>query len=403
LDYRQEMPELLAQRSRDARPLYEAAWQTRVPRTVTEALEPLTSGPIGQQAIGRGLRVMEEEGRAAYLASVREGAPNPSLLFDPETVGAVRGQDGNWMIQGRMESLRLFDAVKRGLDEIAQEARNPVTGRPTQFGLMIERQRENLTGLLRDRFPRYARALDAWAGPSALMDAMRSGRNLLAEGAEASERTAAAIQKMSPSEREFFRVGVARGLMDRIDSTVDGAEQTRLNRIFMTSGVRERLRAAFDSEDEFNAFARALEREGNIARTNRTIAPNGGSPTMPMGEKAADLRAAPTGPLTASMTDPSRAPAESLVDAVVNRGGGVTSTPMVMLQRMRQAGAENAYRRNTEAMAPMLFTTDPAERARYAQQLVEQAVRDEQRRRTLQPVVQGLLRGAPVSAGLLAN
>jgi hypothetical protein len=57
--------------------------------------------------------------------------------------------------------------------------------------------------------------------------------------------------------------------------------------------VRARLRAAFDNDADFRAFAEAMRREAEIAATNRAIAPNGGSPTMPLQERRADLARPP--------------------------------------------------------------------------------------------------------------
>lgn len=388
LDFREEMGALLQQRSQAAAPLYQQAYSVELPRDLR--LQRFLNDPDVAEGVRRGVALARREALAADRA------------FDPAELGIRFADDGSVQLVRDGMPTRLFDIAKRGLDELIEGNTDAVTGRVNAQGRALVQVRDAMVNRLDELNPAYAEARSAFAGPSMLMDAMRLGRNMLREGGERADRTAAEIAKLTPSEREFFRVGVARELMDRISGTVDGAEQTRLNRILMTGAVRDRLRAAFDSDAEFSAFTDALQREASIARTNRTIAPNGGSPTMPMGEKATDLRAPPSGPLASTLTDPERAPVEGMLAAWA-RSGNLTPSPGVALRNIQQARSENAYRRNTAAMAPMLFTTDPAERARYAQALLEQAVREEQQRRAFAPVVQGVLGGAPVAAGLLAN
>jgi hypothetical protein len=235
-----------------------------------------------------------------------------------------------------------------------------------------------MLGRLDELNPAFAEARAAYAGPSASMNAMEIGRRLLRDGADAAEVSAREIARLSPSEREFFRTGVARGLMDRIGAATDGAEQTRLNRIFMQPQVRERLRAAFDSDAEFAQFANNLRAEANMAATNRAVAPNGGSPTAPMQERLADLRNPPRGPVQAASSAYGQSLQEPLADAMLSawRTGGITAPGAMLLQRGREWGREARFQRNTDAMAPILFSSDPAVRQRMAEALAARAAQD---------------------------
>jgi hypothetical protein len=244
-----------------ASPKYEAAFSRIVPTPQEAAqVQPFISDPIGQQALNKGLRIIE-------LEKLAQGQS-----FNPADYGVTRSQDGTFVLGDGVPNLRLMDAVKRGYDVSVEEARDSVTGKLSPMGRAINQARAAYTGQLRDMYPRYGGALDAWGGPSASMDAVRMGRDVLSEDPE---MTSAAIAKLSPGDRAFFQAGVARAIKDRANATPDGADTTR--RIFGNQLIRDRIAAGFGDPAAFQQFSDAMQNEATFAQTKNAVL--SGSPT----------------------------------------------------------------------------------------------------------------------------
>jgi hypothetical protein len=257
------LDELGRQRSTAAKPLYDKAFGDTVvsPQDAAE-LRRFVSDRVGQSALQRGMRSLELENLAA------------NKPFNPADYGVTRDESGTWALQGGQPNLRLFDAVKRGLDSVAEEFRNPTTGQmdfakyDDRFGSgrAVDSVRKAYVGELRSRFPDYAAALDAWSGPSRAIDALSMGRRALANDPEVSAK---AIGGLSENEKEFFKAGVARALKDKAESVQDGADATR--RIFGNQLIRDKIAAAFGDTSAFNEFQRTMESEAAFARSRNEV------------------------------------------------------------------------------------------------------------------------------------
>ena len=70
---------------------------------------------------------------------------------------------------------------------------------------------------------------------------------------------------MGAHEKEAFRVGVAEALRMKINTSQDGANIVR--KIFGSNDARQRLQLAFDNEEAFNAFRKAMEAEAKMSAT----------------------------------------------------------------------------------------------------------------------------------------
>ena len=107
---------------------------------------------------------------------------------------------------------------------IADE-RNPLTGRLSQRGVALDQFRRAYLGELDnlDNSGTYAAARGAWAGPSASMDAVRAGQAVLNKGPE---EIAGEFGRLSPGDREFYRLGAADTLKEKLAKT--GMEGRRI-------------------------------------------------------------------------------------------------------------------------------------------------------------------------------
>lgn len=277
---------LTQQRQTAAAPLYDRAFRIQLQPDEYGQVARFVEDPIGQDALRRGLRVVELE----HLA---EGRP-----FDPQAYGVQR-VNGEWApVEGQTPNMRLLDAVKRGFDEIVEGFRDPTSGRLNlnQYGRAVDQARGAYRATLAGMFHPYRQALEAWSGPSQAMDAMARGRGLFSlQDAEAA-RLATTIRN-SPTEAEFFRLGVAQAIQERIASAPDGADAVK--RIFGSRAKRALLRASFPDEASFNQFAAQMQREAAMYRNAQFVSPRTGSQTQlrqtdaeTIGDQAMDLATA---------------------------------------------------------------------------------------------------------------
>jgi hypothetical protein len=79
------------------------------------------------------------------------------------------------------------------------------------------------------------------------------------------------------------------------------------------------------------------------------------------------------------------------------------SGPNVLARRFFRARDDAALQRDMAAMAPYLFTTDPAARQALAERLVARQLADERARRIAAPIVQGAARGGTAGAVLTSE
>lgn len=391
-DFRATANDIVARRSAAAQPAYERAWRIELTPDEFQRVAPMVNDRIGQDAMQRGLRVLELE----HLAT---GRP-----FDPAAYGVRRTGEGWVPAEGAAPNMRLMDAVKRGYDQIVEDFRDQFgVLRLNEYGRAVNQVRAAYRNELAGMFPPYRRALESWSGPSGTLDAMGMGRRLLSEGAEASDITANQIARMPAERREAFRIGVARGLTDRIEGAADGAELTRLRQMYGTPRVRERLRAAFDSDADFQSFSTALDAEARMAATNRAVSPSGGSQTAPLQERMADLRNPPGG---GSVVDANRQAVNgSLVPDLLRAGtgGGITAPLFRIGERVQQNMQQSRLERNMDALAPMLFGRDPAAREQVARALMARALGDQHTQQVINPRIRAIARGLAVGGAIEAN
>lgn len=383
-DFTTSVETVATRRAAQARPAYERAYSVTIEPT------PRLQRFLDDPDVRRGI--------TAGVESARREALTNDAPFDLAALGVRMDDNDAVELIGGGTPTRLIDAAKRGLDELIEASRGE-GGRATARTRELTGLREAMLREVDGLNPAFAQARAQYADQSALISAARDGRRLLSSRIEDFERSAVDIARMTPQEREFLRLGLARGLLDRIESATDAQDLTRLNRIFGTPAIRQRLRAAFDSEDDFRRFAGEMQREIQMARTNANIAPRGGSPTAPMQERLADLRSPPRGPIAAATVQESDAPQGNLLRELAS-ADSFLATPNVLARRFFRARDDAALQRDMANMAPYLFTTDPAARQRLADALVARQMIDERTRRLAAPVVQGLARGGTAGAVL---
>jgi hypothetical protein len=268
------MSNLAQQRSTAATPKYEAAFSRIIPtQEEVDSVQRFIHDPIGQEALQHGMRDIQ-------LEKLKTGDP-----FNPADYGVTKGDDGRYVLGSGTPNLRLMDAVKRGYDTIVQNIKDasPI-GKLNSYGMRVDAVRRTYVGQLRDMYPRYAVALDAWGGPSQSMSALNMGREILSEDPEV---TASTIGALSDNDKDFFRAGVARALKDKVDATQEGADATR--RIFGNQLIRDKIRAGFGDDVSFDQFANTMQNEGTFAKTRNEVLKGSQTARRVAGQQDVDL------------------------------------------------------------------------------------------------------------------
>lgn len=149
--------------------------------------------------------------------------------------------------------MRDLDHLKQGLDDIigAHQRSGNKKEAAAVLGLKADLTKEldDLTGGV------YKQARDAFAGPSALIDAAEAGRKALTLD---DANIGKAIAGMTQGEQEAFRVGAAEALRAKLGTR---SGQTQMMELWREKGMQEKLKAIFGSERAFREFAADLAKE----------------------------------------------------------------------------------------------------------------------------------------------
>lgn len=256
---RQATEIMLQQRSGLAKPLYDQTFALQ--HVWTPRLDEFLSDPVIQTGLKRGYEIER-------MVSLAEGRPLTAtqLGVDLDVAGAVK------LVE--KPNMRLLDMAKQGLDAMIADERNEITGRLTARGVALEKLRRSYVNELdkADTSGVYKKARETWAGYSANLDAVRSGRTSLARSPE--ENTAL-LNSMNAAQREFYRVGQADLLRERLAKAGFSSDESKS--IIKNPWMRDQLRPAFKSDEAFNKFVDAVTAENTMFATRQGVL--GGSQT----------------------------------------------------------------------------------------------------------------------------
>jgi hypothetical protein len=250
---------LLQARSAAARPAYDAAYDLK--GVWSPRLDQFIQDPAVKAGLQRGYELER-------LQALAEGRPitTSQLGVDLDTEGNVQLLD--------KPNLRLLDMGKRGLDAMIADERNELTGRLSARGVALDQMRKAYVKEIDslDTKGIYRKAREAWAGYSQSLDSLRMGRNVFKTSPE---ETAAEVEAMSPANREFYRLGVADMLKERLAKA--GLHADEAKQLIRNPWMRDQLKPAFRSPEDFNAFVDAVTQETKMFETGRKVL--GGSQT----------------------------------------------------------------------------------------------------------------------------
>lgn len=267
---RQQSESLIQQARTAAAPLYDKAYAA--PSITTPDLEKVLATPAAQQAIARARTIAANEMRdPEQLGFVldKEG----KVVLNP--VGTVsEGADGELGVSlspktQKGYSPQTLDYVKRGLDDVVEAHRDPITGRLNldEAGRAINGVRAKFLAQVDKLNPDYAAARQAYAGPASMASALAKGAKI---GTRDSEQILAETQTMTAPELEQYKLGVRSALSKALEGKTDGADKVRV--LVGTPAKRKALAQVFGGIPEFNNFLKTLADEGQAAATHARVA-----------------------------------------------------------------------------------------------------------------------------------
>ena len=184
--------------------------------------------------------------------------------------------------------LKVLDVVKQSLYDMGESARGEF-GKATNTSRAYDDLRVALTKKLEALSPAdkngsiYRQALDAYAGPSQLSNAVVKGRTAMKQDDIALSDL---MGNMSPSELEAFRIGALQSLKDKVGTE---AGQTSLLKMWKEPSTSNRLKEIFG--DNYQSFAQEVAKEARLKPLEQV---GRGSGTFSRMAGAEDLGVMPT-------------------------------------------------------------------------------------------------------------
>lgn len=334
-----EADNLLATRKAAAQPAYQAAYEA--PPVDIGELRDFAGTPLFQQAYQRARGISEKE--FVNLPDGSEGImPLPERFTSNEAL--------DW---------RTLDLMKQGLDDLVKEGRVQGIGANEQGA--IKRYAGRFVDKLDSLNPAYKSARQAYAGPTAMMDALDAGRSALTEDAPILSR---ALTDLTPAEQDAYRLGAFQALKDKLgntDVTFDAARRAGV----LKPNQLERFKELFPDRQKFADFVNLMANEQTMFQTRNALTGN-----------------STTAKQLAAMAENDSGPIEQMAQGAVDLK---TGNILGIVRALGRAGGQPKMSPATaESLASILTSTDQSQLPIVVQQLTEA-----QKRRLLAEAVRG--------------
>lgn len=250
---------LVESRSLASTPLYAEAHKLQ--NVWSPRLEQFLEHPDVQKGLAKGYEIES-------LLSLARGKP-----ITASQMGVDIGVDGSIKMVDK-PNVRLLDMAKQGLDAMIADTRDPITGRLSSKGVALDQMRQAYVKAIdeADKSGVYKKARETWAGYSGSLDSLKLGRAVFGASPE---ENAAAVARLSPGDREFYRMGVADVLKERLAKGGFTGDESK--QLVKNPWMRDQLRPAFKEKADFDAFVDAVTTERKMFDTKSGIL--GGAPT----------------------------------------------------------------------------------------------------------------------------
>ncbi len=234
----------------------------------TPRLARLTSNPLVRKGIPRGLESMRNEADIA-------GEP-----FNPTEHG-ITGYDANGEpIVANVPNMRLYDAMKRGLDAQLEEYRDPVT---KLIDFKNNKRAQEIDGLRREFLKELDRVNPEYAQARAVAGDTLSAYDMFnrAKGITDDKLTAANFKsiwdKMTSSQQRAYKGGVANLFFNQ-------SEPGKLDPKKVLNHLAYQKLEIMLGKDAADRFTAGMQQEVNNMNFRNYALPGAGSPTIPLSE-----------------------------------------------------------------------------------------------------------------------
>ena len=231
--------------------------------------------------------------------------------------------------------------IKMGLDRIVDAETDNITKKMSGYGSDVVKVKNEFNDLIKSLNPEYKKANAEFADAERIKNAFKLGEDYQKlNPAEAASN----IKKMTPDEKEAFRLGVMADVNQRLGDFKSG-DFTK--QIFKSENQKLLLRNAFPDQASYNEFSQYVKSLNRQAETKQRVL--GGSRTDE--NKAVREEANLLGSLAqASATGDLASLLRSGVNTVLSRAKGISSE-------------------SSEALQKRLFSVDPVEQTAILREL----------------------------------
>ncbi|MEM7674515.1 MAG: hypothetical protein AAF449_00780, partial [Myxococcota bacterium] len=232
---------IIEQRQAEARDLFDTAYSAPFKASERQVFPLKKKNGSGPEALRRAARMAEDEGAPFPMKPVDPNKPDAGETIDINALGV---RELHYVAQV------LDDKISAALVNSPNEAR------------ALTNLRDNI---LRDMPESFDVAMNAYAGRSRLMDALKKGQGVWSMKQSASELRSE-MQTMTDGERELLIEGARDGLAVMMENVRNPGNKVRA--LFREDGAAMRKLGVLLGADKAKQFMRALERETEFTQTS---------------------------------------------------------------------------------------------------------------------------------------
>lgn len=256
-------------RSAAASPLYEEAFKAN-PSISSPKLDRILQTDAGQDALAGARQRMSN--KMALM-----GTPDPELMEQAREAGQ-KIEGGNGVASGL--KLQTWDQIKQQFDDmIAAKKRAVLSGTARRGevrdivdlknGLVNELDKLDVTAKagpnsFKPEGGAYVRARSAYSGPSSSIDALEDGTQIFGKHPD---EIASDISNLSPGDKEFYKLGAANAIKERIAKTRLGGDEAK--NIVGSEWSKSQLKPLFDNASDYDRFINSVTAENTMFNTTR--------------------------------------------------------------------------------------------------------------------------------------